>query len=514
MKTNTIRGASFLLLFIFFFFITNAQNYFSKRIAISGKANQAGKVLFIKDTFYIPTSVFEVSFNSVSASLIKITNTGNLFSAKRFKPINRSFNGGSDALLFNGKVYTAGITDWGLQVQQGLYTFNQNSDTIYTRSYGDTVYYNYNSKILPFLKTKNKLIMFGITDSTCGVNHPGLYKPCIRVVDTNGVLYQTKLFTTTNYYRSLWDADTTTKKGFIFCGAEVVGTATKNYVIKLDSNLNQQWNKFIDTGNSLFSSIISLKKGGILFANNHTDSIQNNTYFWDRITLTRLDINGNIIWRKRYGNAEKDISVSRVKECSNGDFILCGQKYINYTSIVNQLVGWLMRTDSLGNVKWWKSYLPNNPIKDTITQNYLYDVLELPNKDIASVGNVGGSSTFSTIVQTWLLKVDSNGCFGIGNCAQNIALSINDHNTQTKIDVNNVNIFPNPANSELNIELLALNNPNYNLLITNAIGQTVHQTSLNNQRSIVNISEFPQGIYFVTIKTGKATLTKKVVIEH
>jgi hypothetical protein len=514
MRTRRSKGAVLLLLFILSYQDYICQNYFSKRIGVSGKLNLTTKLLFINDTFFIPAAVYEVPYSQASATLLKIDNSGNSFLTPRFKPGNRSYFGSYGAFLFNNKIYATIVTDWGLQVQQGVCVFGRNADTIFTRSYGDTAYYNFARLILPYLKNKNKLLLFGVTDSSCGINHPGLYKPVIRIIDTNGVLFETKLFNTTCYYNSLWGADTTIKKGFAFCGAEIVNNTAKNYIIKLDSNLNQQWNKYVDTGGSLANSIISLKKGGLLFAHNHTDSIQASTYNWDRISLTRLDINGNVVWRKRYSNAEKDISVSRVKECANGDFILCGQKYINYTSIVNQLVGWLMRTDSLGNVKWWKSYLPNDPVKDTITQNYLYDVLELPNKDIASVGYVGGSGTFSTIVQTWLLKVDSNGCFGIGNCAQNIALSINDHNTQTKIDVNNVNIFPNPANSELNIELLDLNNPNYNLLITNTLGQTVHQAAINNQRSIVNISDFPQGIYFVTIKTGKATLTKKVVIEH
>jgi hypothetical protein len=85
---------------------------------------------------------------------------------------------------------------------------------------------------------------------------------------------------------------------------------------------------------------------------------------------------------------------------------------------------------------------------------------------------------------------------------------------ENKKGINSMSIYPNPANSELNIEFLDLNNPNYNLLITNTLRQTVHNTAINNQRSILNIIDFPPGIYFVTIKTGNETVTKKVVIEH
>jgi hypothetical protein len=56
------------------------------------------------------------------------------------------------------------------------------------------------------------------------------------------------------------------------------------------------------------------------------------------------------------------------------------------------------------------------------------DIMELPNGDIAAVGWAGQSS-ISSLQQTWLLKVDSNGCFGAG---QIIA-------------------YPNPFKDELNI---------------------------------------------------------------
>ncbi len=501
-KINKRALKTFFFIFTCFSFI-NAQNSINKRFDIGGKLNSAYKLLFINDTFYIPTTVDEVPFSSVSTSLLKITKTGSLFSALRFKPFNRNFNGGSSALILNKKIYSIGLTDWGLQLQSGLYVFNQKSDTVFTRSYGDTVYYNSSGQILPYLKTKNKLIIISGTDSTCGGRHPGLYKVAIRVVDTNGVLYQTKISNTICTYLSLWDADTTTKKGAIYCGGAVNGGSTKNYVIKLDSNLNEQWNKNIDTGTSLGSSIISLKKGKLLLAHNHSD-YNGNTLIGDRITLSKLDDNGNVMWRKRYGYSEPNVSVSRVKECKNGDFILCGQKQLPPSG--QQLVGWLMRTDSLGNLKWWHSYTPTNPLKDTVAQNYLNDVLQMPDGGFAAVGWAGGSATFSTVQQTWLLRVDSNGCYQAG-CADAVGIIEN----KLFEEINEITIYPNPANEVLNVEFNNSKNATIKLTVLNALGQIVYLNQSPENKQQIDISTFATGIYFVKIESDAFQKVVKII---
>jgi hypothetical protein len=491
------------------------QSFYSKRINVANKYNQAGNMIFFNDTFYVTANVYEVPFSQASASLLKIDKYGNLFSAKRFKPSNRNYFGGRGIYKLNHKFYSTCDTDWGLQVQNCFYVFDENCDTVLTRSFGDTTFYNFAGRIKPFLKTDDKLLIFGITDSTCGPNHPGFYKPTVRVVDTNGTLHQTKIYTSTNFFRGLADADTTVKKGYVFCGAEVVNTSssgsTRNYVIKLDSNLNQLWYKYIDTSNSLYSSIISLKSGQLLYSHSHSDFNASNAYLGDKLTLSKLDIGGNIIWRKRYGNIEQNgIGVSKVKELANGDLILCGTKFVNYTASVVQLMGWIMKTDSMGNLKWWKSYIPDNPIKDTITQNELHDIIELPNKDIVAVG-WGGSSSFNSLVQqTWILKVDSNGCFGVGNCPQNIVSGVK----ESAFNETNLKVYPNPASDLLNIEIDEELHQNTLIVLTNSLGQLISNSIMENSKSKINIGHIPNGIYFITFKNKGFTLTKKLIIQH
>lgn len=73
----------------------------------------------------------------------------------------------------------------------------------------------------------------------------------------------------------------------------------------------------------------------------------------------------------------------------------------------------------------------------------------------------------------------------------------------------NVNIYPNPASSNVTI---ATNNAK-NISIINTIGETVK--SINNPSNIENISliNLANGVYFIQVKNEKETITKKLVIK-
>ncbi len=97
-KTLNIR-AQFALFFTFILFnLSNAQTYFSKRIDVAGKINEAGSLFFLNDTFYAAILVYEIPYSQVSTALLKLDKQGNLITAKRFKPANRSYFFGGGAL--------------------------------------------------------------------------------------------------------------------------------------------------------------------------------------------------------------------------------------------------------------------------------------------------------------------------------------------------------------------------------------------------------------------------------
>jgi hypothetical protein len=98
-------------------------------------------------------------------------------------------------------------------------------------------------------------------------------------------------------------------------------------------------------------------------------------------------------------------------------------------------------------------YQKTTPILDTVADNYLHDIMELPNGDIAAVGWAGGTS-ISPLQQTWLLKVDSNGCFGAGGCNPNLSTGIQEISNENELILN---IYPNPFTNNVTISYTLFN---------------------------------------------------------
>jgi hypothetical protein len=75
-------------------------------------------------------------------------------------------------------------------------------------------------------------------------------------------------------------------------------------------------------------------------------------------------------------------------------------------------------------------------------------------------------------------------------------------------------LFPNPTNNQLNINLNANEPLNGVLSISNQLGQTVFSQSLQNQSAEVlfDTQHLPKGIYFVQFINKKQLISKKLVV--
>ena len=71
-----------------------------------------------------------------------------------------------------------------------------------------------------------------------------------------------------------------------------------------------------------------------------------------------------------------------------------------------------------------------------------------------------------------------------------------------------VNVYPNPANDNLNINV----NGSYKYQLINSLGQVVRSGKANN-KTVINVSELNQGIYFLSITAGNQVSIQKVVVE-
>jgi hypothetical protein len=78
-----------------------------------------------------------------------------------------------------------------------------------------------------------------------------------------------------------------------------------------------------------------------------------------------------------------------------------------------------------------------------------------------------------------------------------------------------VKIYPNPANDRFNVSFEA-SNANYNITVTDMLGRTVltenHKDLSGNQNIEISTDQFSTGQYIVTIATGNASYSKRLVV--
>lgn len=75
--------------------------------------------------------------------------------------------------------------------------------------------------------------------------------------------------------------------------------------------------------------------------------------------------------------------------------------------------------------------------------------------------------------------------------------------------IENVEIYPNPANDFVNISTDNVDE----LVVMNALGQRISTITKPQAIEQIDLTDFETGIYFIEIKKGNASLTKKLVIK-
>ena len=151
------------------------------------------------------------------------------------------------------------------------------------------------------------------------------------------------------------------------------GTDQEVWLLKTDSNGNLQWNKTVDTGYT-YNFVISLlqtKGGDYVLAGSGSSGTTGNTGW-----LIETDSNGNLLWKQTYENVVPRALI----QTSDGGYAIASAS------------GELIKTDSKGNLSWEKSYPPSE------TLNFggsLYQTSD-GGYAIAGVRNVAGTEPSSS----------------------------------------------------------------------------------------------------------------------
>lgn len=170
------------------------------------------------------------------------------------------------------------------------------------------------------------------------------------------------------------------------------GQLSKIFIMKTDSAGVLQWVKTISTPWSAKATRIRLTQGGYLIAGYTLYTFALNWTF----TLIKVDYSGNLLWLRRVGGA----GVTDFDITSDYGTIIAGQ-ILSFVFPSGHSTICLVRTDSLGNHIWGKSYDFDEPqlpfcVKETPEKGFI--VTGYTN----SFGNASASAMF-------LMKTDSVG---------------------------------------------------------------------------------------------------------
>lgn len=148
----------------------------------------------------------------------------------------------------------------------------------------------------------------------------------------------------------LYKVINTADGGFAFCGytSSVTGISDDVLIMKLNSNGQLVWFKtWGGSGKDRAQDIIELSNGSFAIAGYTTSPP---AQYYDAF-LYKVDANGDSLWLKRYGTSVYD-DANSVRALSNGGFLLGGQS----SNGANGFDQFLIRTNDSGDTLWTKKF--------------------------------------------------------------------------------------------------------------------------------------------------------------
>ncbi len=165
------------------------------------------------------------------------------------------------------------------------------------------------------------------------------------------------------------------------------------WLVKTDLTGNVQWNKTFGGPNyDEVYSVAQVSDGGYILAGATTSSGAGFLDFW----IIKTDSLGNFVWAKTFGEAGDDEAYS-VAQTRDGGYVVVGY---THSSGAGNYDPWLIKLDSLGNMQWNQTY-------GGAGNDYVYFVALTSDDGYVLVGATDSFGAGSQ--DAWLIKTDSSG---------------------------------------------------------------------------------------------------------
>ncbi len=347
--------------------------------------------------------------------------------------------------------------------------------------------------------------------------------------DVNGELLWTKILTVGNNSHTAFSVKQTADSGFLIIGNYLNCSPCYSdaFLIKLNPSGMVDWSKKYQATSTSYNygyDLANTVDGYLCYINSG---------------LMKTDFEGNVSWFKSYeqfwGNNCTDCPAPKLRMCSDSTYLLLRTDPWGMESS-------MLRTDLNGNILWVDNLFLSAS-----------DVIESKQKELLVVGNgpimgLKGPEVYSP--QIGLIQTNSLGqgleCVWFNNIMpladtinsspvtfseisggtvktispQVASLNILEYNgcvdyigSIGELDkTRRINVFPNPAKETLVIDS-EIGFKDAILMVYNASMHLIFQQSLTEKQTVLDISKFSSGLYFVKIKSDKTVGFSKFVKE-
>lgn len=270
-----------------------------------------------------------------------------------------------------------------------------------------------------------------------------------------------------------------------------------------------------------------------------TDTLSNNNViYWDKTGYQHID--SFIVYREvtvssyarigaqPYNALSKFVDTARSVGPANGDPITGAYRYLlqmrdssgNYSALSPFHTTVYLTNNSTGQF-FWNYYTVEG---STVTPVTYFSLMRDDNSTghFVAISSVSGTQTtqadpnYSTYAATatWRLDAFVFNCSPTLRSTQAAVATISHSNPVygqvtgiAKINTaNKTSIYPNPATNKINVTA----NDISSLKVFDVIGKEVISTKVND----VDVSNLPNGVYFIQVQTNQSTTTQKIIVQH
>lgn len=512
----------YLISFSFLFpFYSNSQEL-SKFLPLPGVlAETAFQIEEVEDgvimlvAFYntFPDSSLQSAFG-----LMKTDFQGNLIWSKIYnEPTSEEHDiNGQGMVILNDTIYVAFelyINDEPVGIK--LMAINLEGLLLFTQNYVVT---QNPFSLQGMIRSENSLCL------VIGITIQGHQKIRLVRLDNQLNLLQEKDFGNPNQNKYYIRLSKLNNSGYVLAYSETAPFSTIAVVItRVDDDWNELWSKKILPSNDEFG-LVNINKtqdgGYFLTWQKNLEATLFDTFPYPT-TVYKLDSAANIEWEYCFVHHSQKSHISATK-LDNDQLLVTGvTDYWGFFGIYPErgFDGWCAVLNQDGQLVWERNIADLRKMYG----GRLWHGLQAPDGKYILVGdidgvNTGGGGTFLNDIDVWFLTLDENGCWN-NHCNEYLVIN-SDTTTSTKepalAPVAIKKLYPNPTSGEITIEWGDTETSGERLVqIVDLQGKIVAKFVAQAPKTSINLSQLPQGVYFITaIVNGTIYKAEKLILQH